>query len=266
MRWALFTAIVISALLVGTHRANAAAPTPGPEATATPVTTLEVGASSEQLSNAHGSWNGSYLTAVRTFAPRNVAYFSIADDQRFTTRDTTYTAGMYTPTSANTILNLELSFSPTHQALPQNAFDVSLDHRLADGWGYTLGAQERSYTGAAVATGSVLVDRYWKSFRAAYRVTGTRLSTAAGLSLAQSALLTHYYGSDDASSVTFSVNTGREVDDLENGVHISAVTGVTIDGVHWTRGRWAGTWSLYTVRQGSIYTRSGIQLGVRARL
>lgn len=244
-------------------RALAAAPQPSP----TPLTTLEAGASSQGLSNRRGSWQSAYLSYERRLLPRKVLYATLIGDRRFGSGDQTYVAGFYLPPSVNTILNVELAYSPTHVNLPRERIGVSLDHRLDDGWGYSIGVQNRTYSAFSVQMGSFLVDRYWKSFRWAYTLTESRLSNVAGMSLSQAALLTHYYGADGASSLTIGLNAGREAENVGNGlVVVSAVTGARLGGIHWLDKRWGFIWSLSTVRQGSLYTRSGVQLGVRARL
>lgn len=261
----LVAAVFAGALIAAPARGDVARPTPSPIPTATPLTTVELGGSSQQLTNGRGTWQNRYVATAFTSSTHHMSYFSYNYDQRFQSSDSTYTAGVYLPASAATTLNLEVGFSPTHQNLPQLHVLVSLEHRLRHGWGYILGVQQRSYTGADVQTDFVTIDRYWKSFRAAYSISASRLSTMPGVSAEQSALLTHYYGADQESSVTIAANAGREVDDLENGVHVSAVAGETLTGMHWSGPRYGFTWTLSTLRQGTLYTRSGVQLGVRTR-
>lgn len=241
-------------------------PTPQPSTAPTPAITLELGTSSEQLSNGRGTWQSTYATASERLAPRKVAYLTVADDRRFGYADSDYTAGFYTPPSANTILNLEVSYSPTHAVLPQSELVASLDHRLADGWGYTLGLGERHYSSTDVQLGSVLIDRYWKAYRAMYSVTASHISNVAGTSVGHSASLTYYYGVGQDSSVSGGVNAGREADNVGNAVIASAVWGAHVNGVHWFTPRWAVAWLASTLRQGAFYTRSGVRAGVRLRL
>ena len=259
MKWIAAAAILVSGI---TAPALGAQPQPSP----TPVSTIEIGGSSEGLSNGYGSWSSEYLTATRRFAPRKSVYFTLENARRFESRDVIYTGGAYVPASPNTILNVELAFSPTHQQRPHAQMYVSLDHRLAAGWGYTLEVQRRLYGYANVQTGAVLVDRYWGEYRAAYRVTGAQLSNAPGLSISQAASLTRYSGPDDESSMTLAINAGREADNLENGVHLSSVVGATLSGLQQAAPRWAFAWAISTIREGSLYTRSGVQFAVRARL
>ena len=259
MNWIAAAAVLVSGI---TAPALGAQPQPSP----TPVTTIEIGGSSEGLSNGYGSWASEYLTAARRYTPRKSVYFTLGNAYRFESRDVSYTGGAYVPVSPNTILNVELAFSPTHEQLPHDQVYVSLEHRLAAGWGYTLETQRRSYGYASVQTGAVLVDRYWGEYRAAYWVTGVQLSKAPGLSISQAASLTRYSGTDDESSMTLAINAGREADDLENGVHLSSIVGATLSGLQQFAPRWGFTWVVSTLREGFLYTRSGVQLGVRARL
>lgn len=242
--------------------ALAADPQPSP----TPVTTLEAGASSDHLSNGSGEWNSTYFSYVRHSAPRSAVYGSLSSNVRFGQTDPQYTAGIYTPTSSNTILNLEASFSPTHAILPQNEISASLEHRLALGWGYSLGLDRRAYSSLDVRGESLLIDRYWHNFRAAYKLTGVQLSNVAGSSFTHTLLFTHAYSADGLSQITFSVNAGRDAESVGTGVLVSSVAGASLSGTQWFQPSWAVIWSIATTRQGTLYSRSGVQIGIRRRL
>jgi len=252
----------IVALVALTTSAQASEPKPTPA----PLITLELGTTQEHLTNGYGNWQSLYFFASDKFSPRRVAYGSVTTDRRFGSTDETYVAGFYIPPSPNTTLNVEFGYSPTHIVLPQSSLALSLDHRLASGWGYTLGAQHRGYTGTDVQIGSLLVDRYWGKYRAAYTITGAQLSSVAGTALSHGALLTRYYGTDQESSVTLSLDAGREVENVGSTVITSSVAGAALYGVHWFGLHWGVPWAVSIHRQGSLYTRSGVQIGVRARL
>ena len=244
-------------------RAGAAIATPSPSPS--PFTTIEIGVSSEQLSKGKGTWTGTSAGITHQFAPRTDVYGTARIDSRFGNTDDTYTGGLYLPSSPNTILNVEASFSPTHNVLPQRDLEVSLDHRLASGWGYTLGTRNRGYTAVEVQGGWLLVDRYWRNFRAAYSLNGSHLSNVPGVAFGHTLLFTDYYGIEGTNSVTLSFNAGREVENTGTAVLASSVTGATLGGVHWLSPAFGFSWSASTLRQGTLYSRSGVQIGLRSR-
>lgn len=239
-----------------------AAPLPSP----TPNTTFELSAASQHLSNGSPNWASDSLSVSRALAPRRVLYGSLTKEYRFGEPDQTYLVGAYVPSSTNTILNIEASFSPTHAVVPQNELAASLDHRLADGWGYTVGVRHRSYTGLGVGIGSLIVDRYWKTFRVAYTLTGAQISNTPGTSLSHALSLTDYFGNNSENALTLSLNTGRDVENIGAQIVASAVSGISLHDSNWFSRRFGYSWTLSTLRQGTYYTRSGVQIGVLSRL
>lgn len=254
-------AILAALLCVLAAPALAAEPTPSP----TPESTYEIGGSNDSLSNGKGSWQSAYMSYVWHADARRAIYGTLSSNTRFGNTDPQYTVGIYVPASANTILNVETSLSPTHVVLPSSTVLVSLEHRFALGWGYVLGADHRAYPGLDVVGESLLVDRYWGNFRAAYKISSVQLSNVPGSAFTHTALLAHTYGADGLSQVVLSLYIGRDAENVGPGVLVSAVSGASIGGTHWSARKWALVWSLETTRQGSLYSRSGVQIGIRRR-
>lgn len=260
IRFLLPCGLIFAAL---SSRALGAAPSPSP--TPTPNTIFELDASSEHLSNGSPNWENDSLSVSKQLAPRRVLYGSLTKDYRFGKADQTYLVGVYVPASANTLLNLEASFSPTHAVLPQSELAASLDHRLAGGWGYALGLRHRSYPGLGVSLSSLIVDRYWKTFRIAYTLTGAQISNTPGTSLSHALSFTHYYGNDSENAATLSINVGRDVENTGTHIAASAVSGISLHETNWFNRSFGYSWTLSTLRQGTFYTRSGAHIGVLSR-
>ncbi len=261
-----YTAAAVVAFGLASATAAHSEATPAPVATAAPYTLLEAGASSEQLSNGRGVWQSQYVLLARHIAAREAIYAGAANDARFGHADRRYLAGFYAPTSTNTFVNVEVDVSPSHVVLPQAEVFASLEHRLARGWGYAIGLRHRTYSSLGVDTATLTVDRYWKHDRAGYALNATLLSDVPGASLGGSVFFTRYYGTDDRNSATFSVQDGREAENDGAGVLVSNVVGASVGGVQWMGGPLAFVWSLSSLRQGALYTRTGGQLGLRYRL
>lgn len=261
---ALFHVLSLLAFAGLTYAAASAEPQPQPAAT--PFVWVDATASTSHLSNGSPEWHDTQIT-LGTRKGRTASYASVLTSNHFGRSDSGYLAGAYITPSVNTELSLELTFSPTHQVMPYTQTSISFDHRLANGWGYAVGYGNRVFPGLSVATASLGTDRYWRSLRAAYTVSLTTLSNVSGTSLSQNALLTHFYGADQRSSVTFTVNAGREAENVGGPVLVSTVTGATLRGTHWLgTSPTALTWSASLTRQGGLYARSEVQLGLRRRL
>ncbi len=265
MNWIGCVAAVVAFALASATAARSEA-TPALAATPAPYTLLEAGASSEQLSNARGVWQSQYVLVTRYLAQREAVYASLARDIRFGQPDTQAVVGAYLPLSPSTILNLETSVSPQHGVLPASELFASLEHRLAAGWGYIVSERHRSYPSLTADTAGLTIDRYWRHDRAGVSANATIISNAPGLAVGYSAFFTRYYGRDDESSLTFAVQNGREAENVGRGVLISKVTGASLDGVHWTPGSLAVAWAVWTLRQGMLYSRNGVQVGLRVRI
>lgn len=258
---ALWCAAALTCLLP--RPAIAAQPQPAP----TPSTWIEAGDGVDRLSNGLADWQTTYFSFATRSSPRTGWYGNASINSRFGRTDPQYLLGAYFPPSPNTIVNLEFATSPTHAILPSSDAGLSLDHRLAAGWGYALGLRERSYTGANVSMGTFSVDRYWRGFRAAYTLSGTRLSNVPGTSLSHALLLTRYYGLAEASSLTVTLDVGREAENDGGPVLLSTVSGASLTGTHWfDMNNFAITWAASVTRQGRLYTRSGVQVGFRRRI
>jgi YaiO family outer membrane protein len=240
-------------------------PLPVPSAMPAQFTDVEAGAASYGVTNDRGAWNNAYLYLDHQFEPRGVIYASAMRDSRFGFTDPQYIAGAYAPLGATTILNVEASFSPTHNIDPKASVLASLEQRLANGWGTGVSERYRNYTDATAQTTGIFVDRYWGNYRAAYYVNGTNLTDVPGLSVSQTGVFTRYFGNATLSSLTLSVSAGRDVENVGTGVLASSVFETDLSGTGWLNSRSALTWDATYQRFGNIYSRAGLSLGYRRR-
>jgi YaiO family outer membrane protein len=242
-----------------TIAAVTASPVPSP--TPTPMTWIEAGGSLSNLTNNRGNWQCEYV-ATGTTRGRREFDAELLRTQRFGAGDNQVLLGSYWPTSPATIAHVEVDWSPTHRILPQLAFVASLEHRLDRGWGYILGLGARSYPGLGVQTQSIVVDRYWKSFRAAYTIVGAQLSNVPGVAVDHAVSFTHYYDPDQRSAITLSAAFGRDVENVGSGVLVSRTLELTAGGTH-RFGSDSLLWSISSVAQGTLYHRTQVDIGLR---
>ena len=239
-------------------RADDPAPTP------TPQVQVEGGGTWQSLSNNYGNWHSLYAEGEFKQGRRSY-YGTITSFSRNAVTDPQYLVGTYIPT-AQTNINLEANFSPTHQFEPANEFIGSLDHRLASGWGYFLAYDYRSYTSLDAGVGTLGVDRYFGHYHAAYGFQLVGLSNVDGLAVNQKFTFARYYGLDDQNSAGITLAIGQDIENvgLANPAIYHTVE-IDLAGRHWFAPHLGITWDLFTVRQGQLYTRTGFQLGLRNR-
>lgn len=245
--------------------AHAQSNTPSPAPTFPPSTQIEIGGSAEHLGNGYSDWYSTYLFLLQKVSQRQSFYGWISSQARYGLTDPQYIFGFYTPLSSETILNVEASYSPTHRTLAQNEIAASLDHRLARGYGYQLGARRRTYQDLSADIAQLGVDHYYGNQRLAYTLSLSQLSNVPGLAATHSATFTHYYGGNADSSVSFNAAAGRDVENVGTRVAIYPTFQAGASGLHWYAQHAGFTWSAYLIRQGDLYTRRGIQIGLRYR-
>jgi YaiO family outer membrane protein len=244
--------------------ASTPAPSPVPDPTPTPSLGIEAGGSWGNLTNGYGEWHSAYA-AGEWKAGRRSDYATFTEATRNGVTDLVYFAGVAFPASSQTILTLEGSLSSTHRFSPENTFYASLDHRLAQGWGYQLGAKHLTYPALHGDIESIGADRYFGHYRAAYQGSFVTLSDVAGLAVNHRLTLTRYYGRDDEHSTSLVVSSGRDVEDVNGAVAVYPIFEVDLAGRHWVSRRFAVVYDLFTLRQGALYHQSGLQLGLRER-
>lgn len=221
----------------------------------------EAGGSIERLTNGRADWRSADLS-VMARNDRRQSYYGLARrTERFDLRDSELQLGTYQPFGGVWGLQLEASASSTHRVLPRHSVFVQLDRRLEHGWGVQAGYRRREYTanGADLVVGTV--ERYFSAYRAAYSVYLGR-PDGAGFSPSHRLQLGYYYS--DHSFVAVSIAAGREVENVPpSGLLSSRVNAFSLSGRHEFAPGWAISYQLYRKRQGDLYTRRGLALGIR---
>ena len=154
--------------------------------------------------------------------------------------------------------------SPSHAVVARAGGAVRLHASLGGGWGMQLRGGERRFDAATVRAGSATLERYRGRWLASYTFTGGRVASAA--STAGHALrLTRFAG--ERGALTASVSGGREAESLgDAGVRVTDVRAVAVWGDLPASSRFALVYGGAVTRQGALYLRRTVSLGVRARL
>jgi YaiO family outer membrane protein len=257
--------LVAAFLVAGVTGVSAATLTPAPDPTATPILQFDTGASSASLTNGFGEWHSAYATAEWKAAPRRDDYVTFTEATRNGVTDPIYLAGAVFPASSQTILSFEGSFSPTHTFSPESTLSASLDHRLTDGWGYQLGTRHVTYPALTADIESLGADRYFGHYHVAYTLSLVGLSNVTGPAVDHRLSFTRSYGREDESSTSFVVSSGRDVESVNSLVAVYPLFEVDLAGRQSLGHHISLGYDLFTLRQGSLYHQTGVQLDLRER-
>jgi YaiO family outer membrane protein len=255
--------IAVSTILL----AAALAASPAPSATPVPVPSLEyqAGVAHESLSHGYPSWDSRYLRVTQQNAPREIFYGQFETASRFDRQDDVVTLGAYLPLGPQWEFNIEGSASGTHNILPASSVTAGLQYASGGNSFEGLAVRTTQYNAASVNSGIVSVEHYWKQYRLYYALTAAHLA-AIGTDVEQSAEIDRYYGKGEESFVGIGYLTGREIDNTGLPVLlVSHVEGWSIAGRHWLDTHWAIVYSVGSVAQGSLYTRTGGRVGIDYR-
>lgn len=227
-------------------------------------TEIEIGAMPQRLNNGQRDWHEAYVDFSHRFGERETLYGSLRETERFGRSDTQGILGGYYPLGANLTGVLEADVSPTHKVLPKASVFGQLEFKLGSGWGIHSGVRHTEYDAAQVNTGNLTVERYFGNFLASYTWYESWLQ-GAGASPAQRVALTYFY--NDENQISFALANGREAENVgpPRGVLSSSVANWAIYGRHWFTRDLALSFEAQRQRQGDLYIRQAIRLGLRYR-
>jgi YaiO family outer membrane protein len=248
--------------LCGAAYADSPAPEPAPAAPAS--IQFESGGDWSNLTNNYGEWHSVYATGEWKKGQRDI-YGAATLATRNGITDPIYSAGASFPASSRSFVEFDANFSPTHIYAPIGTVAGVLDSRLAKGWGFQLGEAHRTYPALASDVGSLGVDRYFGHYRANYVFSVVGLSNVDGLSVNQRLGLTRYYGRDDENRTGLVVYGGRDVENVNGTPAVYPIFGLDLSGRHWFDAHYGLSYEIYSYRQGNLYHRSGMQVGLRYR-
>ena len=249
----------------GTPAPSAQTGTPTPAKQDTAELQVELGASYEHLSSGFPDWQSYFIRVNRKFTSGQTLYGTAAIVRRFGLTDQSLMAGLVQPLgkSRRWTATFEAAGSPRHQILPQLSFYGRLDRDFGKGWVGNAGLRHSRYSTGNVNLGTFGVEKYYRHYRAAYTLYVAHLS---GGGNAASHLLqgNYYYG--ERNSVGAGVAFGEEIESVGPGQLIRTDVGdLNLNGRHWIDQKWGLSYVASWHRQGTLYTRSGAQLGLLYR-
>lgn len=225
----------------------------------------EAALSSERLSGGRADWHAAELTALWRDPAAWSASAAVRRTDRFGLIDTQLEAAASIPLGARWRAETELAQSPTARVLPQWRWRSRVWLLNAAGWNLAAGVGRTLYRSGDATSGSsgaeLQVERYAGAFRAAWLGSVTRLD-AGGTSAAQQWRLNWY--PTDTASVGVVLAFGRELENVPGfGVLASRVRAGAITAAWQLAPRWGMNLAVSDHRQGDLYRRMGLRLGLR---
>lgn len=239
-------------------------PPPATASAAGPRPELELGYTYDSLDNDFDDWWSYYLQGDVQTAGGQTFYGQLRQTERFELEDEELMAGVYLPFAQSWTAHFEGSYSPSGEVLPEWSVLAELGRSFSGGWGVQLGGRYLEYQGPNSTRESLAVERYFGSFRAAYTLTASQIEDESDTSLAHLVRLDYYYG--DGSRIGIGYADGEEQERIgEDQLLTTDVQAFFLAGRHWFAPNWAISYSAGVQDQGDIYTREGVQIGLRRR-
>jgi YaiO family outer membrane protein len=242
-----------------------------PGGTAPPRGEVEAGWRYEVLSGDGRTWREEYVEGLFRYSwPREPgpltdrALFDLRlrRTDRFGLADESARAAFSAPVDARWTAILAAESSPTHRVLPRWIGEAEADFNAGRGWVARAGARRTAYEDADVGAVFAGLDRYVGSWRLSATATRTRL-LGGGVALGWSARVDRYYGIDGRSRIGLVGGIGEEIESLGAGVRSNRFVSGALLGRHWISERWAFTWEAGVTVERTLYTRSGVLVGLR---
>jgi YaiO family outer membrane protein len=224
-------------------------------------TEVSIEYSRQDLSNGYGAWNEGSVNVVHKFSQRQVVYGAFVETDRFGKRDRQAMIGYYQPLDKDWTLLLEANASPTHKILPRFSVMAQLERSLGNGWIAQAGFRRTELDTAKVNIAKLGAEKYWGKNRAAYTLSIINLEET-GNSASNRIVFDRYYG-NDLSSIGVGFSVGREIENIGNSrILQSDIYNLTLSGKHWFNPRFGIGYGYSYHKQGDIYSRRGLNVGL----
>ncbi|MDX2085250.1 MAG: YaiO family outer membrane beta-barrel protein [Candidatus Melainabacteria bacterium] len=222
---------------------------------------LEVGGEYENLSRQFNGWNAQYGRLTLPVLDRGALYGQFRRTDRFNQSDYELAGGAFIPLGRQWLVQTEASLSPTNDVLPKWSLSGGIQRKLPLGFVAQAVYRHTEYDTAITEMGIYTLEHYWRNWRTAYTLYQSYLHSARQ-AFSHMGQISYYYGEHNAITLTGAL--GQELENIGvRGVLATNVRAVSLSGVHFFRPRWGLTYQLLLQQQGDIYTRRGVQLGLR---
>lgn len=221
----------------------------------------EAGFSTEHLSRGLPPWRTFYLVGEWHSKERKVLYGGLRETQRYALTDREAHIGGIFQVIDNVQAQIEAGYSNTHLVLAKAYGQMQIHYQPTPEWALGAGLKRSHYDVGRSRVFNFSADRYIGKERFGYTLYLGGPNNS-GFSPSHRWQWAHYYRDHDWIGVT--LNQGRETEHAgSSGFLTSNVSGISLSGHHDIAIDWALIWNAGRQRQGDLYTRSGVFVGIR---
>lgn len=222
---------------------------------------MEAAFSRENLSRGLPAWQERNVLIERHRADKQVLYGGLRETERYQLTDSELHLGAYQPLTQRMQLQVEAGASSTHRVLASRYGVLGLQAQPWAGWGVSAGWRRSSYDSGNTGVVNLGVEHYRGAERFAYTLFSGG-PDGAGRLPSHRLQWTHYYGERDWLGIA--AVSGRETEHAGSGRFLtSRISSLALGGRHGVGPSTALVWEIGRQRQGELYTRSGVRLGLR---
>lgn len=221
--------------------------------------------SQEGLTRNFGTWRTASLYFERKFSKRKIVWGTYRVSDRNSNRDQEVVGGFYKGFGRKWAMTGEAMVSPTRKYVGKFSVMLEGERILGKGFVAHIGTRYTAYTTVKATTVYGLTEKYWGNNRAAYTLYVTNL-TNAGTAPTHRLQYNRYFG-ENVNSVGTAVTFGREHENLGPTIGIlrSKTWSVSGSTKYWLSKNFGVNFDALLHRQGNIYYRRGVNLGIRYR-
>lgn len=224
-----------------------------------PATTVGFILGQDKLSNNTPDWRERTLQFQQRFAKRHTLEFDLSEFERFGMRDSQLGFSYTRPLSKELTATLDGNLSPTHRVIAKNAIGGELQYEFVRAWLLHAGGRTTRYNDVTVNSAIIGIEHYFSNFS---WVTTWHSSRVFGTTANSGELRGNYYYGDK-SSIGLIMAAGDEAANTGGAVTITRVRALALVGRHWFDPRWSVNYGIGHTRQGNLYNRDSINLGIQ---
>jgi len=226
-------------------------------------TRVSLAASYEDLSGGRDPWRAMSLNLDRPLDDRRRILGGVHVEERFDTRDEQLAAGFVQRLTDDWSFSAAADVAPDAEVLPEWSLAAEAGRALPGNRSFSLRARHASYATVDVDSLAATIEQYAGLFRVAYALTGAQPS-GLGTSWGHALRVAHDYGT--ASHITLALGYGEEAETVAPGVVlVTRNKSIGLHGVHWRSASWGFAWEAGWYKQGDLYNRVRIRLGLEHR-
>lgn len=212
----------------------------------------------DQLSNSTPDWHETKLAIQRKYGLHHVGGIAISRTERFGFQDEQIGVYYAKPFGKKLVAVVNADVSTTHRILPKYAYGATAQYEFAPAWLIHSGARTIKYDAVRVNQALLMLEHYVSSFSWS---TSWRPTRAFGtLAHSRDVRINYYYADKSQTGLLFA--SGQEAARLEENVSLTTLRSVAVIGRHWVNERFALNYNITHTRQGNIYIRNGLSIGL----